>query len=586
MELDAVRGAFWARGLSRPFRMAPLGRPSRYGAWRLIADPHSDVDELWMRATPAARLRTELAALSMASSASLAVPQALYLDHHGLPSPVVVHAPVDGVDGAQVILNDPSRRPEVYCCIGRVVKALSRIESSCWGRSSADGRAFLPAYPSWRLEWEAHLRLLFARAFGLGPMLHSVKAALAERLPALDGVSRFTLVHGDLVPACVILDEEEKNLHIAGILDWSEACCGDPLIDLAALIQERDTPSRGAALRAAGYSEADFEDPAVLARVEVYYLTRQLWLAGGFGPRFCADGRDEAGRLARAQQAIEETLHGGLRHRVASGFKGDGTVEASPDIVHMHLRRILSVASLEPPLAAMNCPTFVGSLGAAFLAVRMPLKAAQCTSLADRIADRLGRRWERSQHVPVVDRGKWRTEEARRVLQRHLDAKAEPSLSLPTLWLTLRGLDEIQDALCDGVLGGISAHLASLIWVETNRTERMDAQSILMFGLLCEAALFELPTLVDGLPDLTSARARMRSVAHAAFSTLELPRTPQYTHTGLESTIVWLLDEASPTGEHDILPAYLCALDVLLRRSHLPGAPDVLLAATGFLLQG
>lgn len=565
----AVAEALAPHGIPAPVNVFELGRPSRYPAWRVLFDDTAPVPELWMRGTPAARLRSELAALGLAGRASLAVPDALFVDARELPVPVVVHRPVRGVDAATRIVREPSRRVEILTVLGRFLRSLSRVGADSWGRVSADGRTFRPVWTTWREEWRHHVGRVAERASELGPVVARVLSAVDARLDALDGAA-LGLVHGDLVPASFILGEEEGTLFVAGVLDWSEACVGDRLIDVVPILRERHAGARAAALQAAGHTRDELTEPGVLARLEVYDLTRLLWQAGGAGLRLRSDGRELADRLETVHQALDETLAGGLRGRILAASPDATHIDAWPTPERRLLRRTAVLARLEPPFPAREAPVVMAGIAAGLMA---GLDEALASHGED-LLDRLGRRRVAAWHPAVQDREAW----ARALVQRALEVPL-PSFSLPATWFALEALERLGDTVDHRVLGGFDAHLSALRLAEVPSSE---PQLRLMLAVMGEAAVQELPRLVPGLSDLRERQGLLRGLARSALARLFPEPANQPWEYTVASARAYYLEHRAEGREHDILLAYLFAMHTL-GDARLPAGPDVLLVLAGLL---
>jgi aminoglycoside phosphotransferase (APT) family kinase protein len=79
-------------------------------------------------------------------------------------------------------------------------------------------------------------------------------------------------VHRDLGPAHVL----HRNGELAGVIDWTDACVGDPAIDLAWLLHEGPRPL------AAALEEALDVTPDVRERSRLHYQLRP-WYDVAYG---------------------------------------------------------------------------------------------------------------------------------------------------------------------------------------------------------------------------------------------------------------------------------------------------------------
>ncbi len=176
------------------------------------------VDGRWVERTPrrievAERLRREAVLLPwLAPQVPLAVPQPVVLSEEPLRlrHPLIVGDPCSG--------DNPSQA----AALGGFLAALHALSvEDALGLGVPDAQT---SYDESRPTWARFRREVVPM---LEPALRSAGNGLLDRIVAPP--LRPRLVHGDLGPAHVRVSGHE----VTGIIDWSDACVGDPALDLA-----------------------------------------------------------------------------------------------------------------------------------------------------------------------------------------------------------------------------------------------------------------------------------------------------------------------------------------------------------------
>ncbi|MEW9033228.1 MAG: phosphotransferase [Planifilum fimeticola] len=110
----------------------------------------------------------------------------------------------------------------------------------------------------WVALWQRRVRLWEERVLkALDPFLESAVRDWSRRLlEILDSSSvRLTPIHGDLSADHVLI----RNGRLSGVIDWGDACLGDPALDFAALWHELgETFTRETARHGAEYRDGTF----------------------------------------------------------------------------------------------------------------------------------------------------------------------------------------------------------------------------------------------------------------------------------------------------------------------------------------
>lgn len=207
----------------RPLRARPLagGVSAQVTAVDLQA-PDGQVKTLVLRCHGAADRRQnpniaadEFALLTKLHHAGLPVPQPRYLDRHGelLGCPGLV---VDYIAGR------PEGRPAALAArAGELAAALARIHVV-----DAGDLGFLPDKGHRVGRWLAAGPPAVSHPH---PAAATAAWAALRKAPRWPGPNGKTLLHGDFWPGNLLWREGR----LSGIIDWEDACLGDPLADLA-----------------------------------------------------------------------------------------------------------------------------------------------------------------------------------------------------------------------------------------------------------------------------------------------------------------------------------------------------------------
>ena len=171
---------------------------------------------------------------------------------------------------------EPTTAPTAWEAAGRVLHHLHSLPLPPWpGWRAAEFRAYLDGCVRWLVDRDVVERTVLHRA-----------ARIVE--PALRD---FPLVftHGDCQPAHVFVDGDE----VAGLVDWSDACQGDALYDLAVLTvgcEERlDDVLRG-------YGAEDADCDVILGWWALRRIAAIRWML--------EHGRDPAGDVAALRATV------------------------------------------------------------------------------------------------------------------------------------------------------------------------------------------------------------------------------------------------------------------------------------------
>ena len=162
--------------------------------------------------TDADRMAIEEEALRLAADAGIPVPQVLWSR-----PPVLAMSKLAG-EPLALAGEDPVTSPSAWVAAGAVLRRLHSLAPPPWPGTKVDDSA---AYVEECVGW-----LLDRRLVERDHLDHAVRTAQAALRP-------FPLVftHGDFQPAHVFVDGDD----VVGVIDWSDACQGDALYDLAVL---------------------------------------------------------------------------------------------------------------------------------------------------------------------------------------------------------------------------------------------------------------------------------------------------------------------------------------------------------------
>lgn len=142
--------------------------------------------------------------------------------------------------------------PDVFADLGCFLSALHSLPPEEVFPSDSMGQA------DWVALWQRRVRLWGERVLReLDPFLESaVRGWFRRLLEILDSSSvRLTPIHGDLSAEHILI----RNGRLSGVIDWGDACWGDPALDFAALWHDMgETLARETARHYTGQQDATF----------------------------------------------------------------------------------------------------------------------------------------------------------------------------------------------------------------------------------------------------------------------------------------------------------------------------------------
>jgi aminoglycoside phosphotransferase (APT) family kinase protein len=137
---------------------------------------------------------------------------------------------------------DADRLAEVGAALGVLAGRLGHVAQPRVG-SFAD-RSLAPHEPtragrdlSTRIDADADA---LVAALGAPELVERLRDVAADAQELADEERRVCLVHGDLVPANLLVDPD--TLHVTGVLDWERAHAGSPYTDLGSLLRAERSP--------------------------------------------------------------------------------------------------------------------------------------------------------------------------------------------------------------------------------------------------------------------------------------------------------------------------------------------------------
>lgn len=286
---------------------------------------------------------------------------------------------IEGSPGSGVLDVYPKLLGDLCYTTGQLARALEDGTRGTFGTAVVDG-AFVAQRTRWSLEYYAMIADAYAHAHArsadLGPVLAYLLQRLEKLLPCLDAVSRFSLVHGDLRPANLVLEvtapEEKDGLpsyDIAGVIDWELAAMGDPLLAWGMLLE---LPPAALAHVIDGYGREIVEDwleqPDVLQRLEVYAIGRvvqflALVVAAAPGEPQGARGLAHATRLG-LERVAPTFVRDRLQAALAVDLEAELVIEHPPLEVDALLFRATTRVARRPMLAIREVGPWMGALAA------------------------------------------------------------------------------------------------------------------------------------------------------------------------------------------------------------------------------
>ncbi len=326
-----------------------------------------------------------------------------------------------------------------------ILEALAQVgavQSSTWG-DQPHGKTFVPTAPSWSAYMERRIDTALATAVAFGVAMGGLASALHRHALARReawGSATFGLVHGDLVPENVRVDETGA---CALLLGWGDALLGDPLVDWAPAIE---SPPGALESGLAGRSPDWADDPSAIARLESYVALRALerivecgrpWLDGG-GARLRA-ARVEGARELAHEALVPDRVIDRLRPVVRSAPRR----RPDPRPTGILRRRVLEI--LRHPLGVGDVLPLLTALSSTALETDI---IAEHASPALRTLGSLGRPWP---VAPIPDRAAWRAE-----LIADCIARPGGGLAVGLVALALDAVDAVDGEVDDSTLVGIA----------------------------------------------------------------------------------------------------------------------------------
>lgn len=465
----ALVSALRRRDLPAPVDVRAVGVARLHAIYRLKFD-NSRISSILLRRVIHCpgwdTLATERAALKVLEGVD-EVPTVSHFDvldsrELGFPAAFVEELP--GVSGAEWIEQSAKNGVQVVGILGRIRQQLDAFAFARPAMCGTGSGGFLPQRSSWRGEWAAFHGMWSSAARHQGTTLGSLSDALEQRfharLPSLDTADAWTLVHRDLQPENVLLVDGEAGFRLSGVVDWSGAMVGDPLVDWLQALQMPDDWLRayGAGLGAASVERALREDD--LARLEAYFITRcvaRLSLAG-MPPYFGRQGRLRAQALDIARTWSERALAPNFvrdRLRIALGGEVDErrvVTQVAPTSQSVGRRRSLERLRFIPLPLDNDADLAMASL-ALFDRAGSSVEGQNARRLAHYLLDRCVAPISAAMWEPVPDAEVWRSER----IDRCLSESTSERVSAIWTWLGLRAIDGLDGTVSDPIRRGLEA---------------------------------------------------------------------------------------------------------------------------------
>jgi hypothetical protein len=531
----------------------------------------------------AAALRHELAALKLLEGQSDLPVVSRFQLLHGLGRPSAVSAILPGSTGKVWI--GRGKGEEVIRSVGRALAVLASHPMHRFGDRAMDG-LFLPSRPTWGGAWQARVAGLsgdvLAGGVDLGSLQQQLFRAIHQRLPHLDQVSAFGLVHGDLQPGNLLFRLAPEGLALSGVIDWEYALVGDPLVDWArSMLVPAETLRGVVAGFGADRAREVFGQPGAVERLELYWLTQLLErLALCAGPLAATAGLRARG-LAHAQALIRTFFdEGGARPRLDVALaSGEATVAGIPVADPLFAgRHALADAMVRGAVDGVEASwNWVGAVQALVLADQVSLARKAWTAEA---VERSGRLVPESPRAaePIASRAEWLAGVLHVVAVTQLEQRGAGT-GLMTLSAGMALASGLQFEVGDGFLRQLEAASVALC-AQDERWMGAGVQAPqvrLTHALISLAALDQLRRAVADCPGVAPLEAGLRTLMSEALDQLDTP--------SVTGDLLDFLEAGPPqhpgAGRLELAPALCAALLWLDEHGTLPVSATSLAAALG-----
>ena len=581
---EQLTTAFKAAELPAPVAIQRLGNGIRHDVWRVSFDRASGLRPVLLRQVPSGAgegLRAELAALKLLGGQDELPVVGRYQLLQGLGRPTAVSAILPGSTG-EVWIERGHGEP-VIRTVGEVLGILADHPMHRFGDRVLD-TDFLPTRSSWRSAWMARVARfsgkVIAGGIDLGPLQHALFMAIEQRLSALDEVSEFGLVHGDLQPGNLLFRLGPDGLALSGVIDWEFAMVGDPLADWArSMLVPADT-LRGV-IDGYGKERAAtlFAGPGAVQRLELYWLTQLLErlavCAGSLGSRPGLRGR----ALAHAQAMIRAFFdEGGARPRLDHALAdGDVTVLGVPSADALNAgRHHLADAMVRGAVVGVKSAwLWSGAVQALVLAQRVPIARMDWIGAAAERSDQL-LPLAPSSGEPIADRAAWLSATVERVVALQYE-QGGAGTGLITLASGLALVEGLGHHVGDGFLRQLQASAEALAtqdgrWMGGGMKSPQVRLAHALMGL---AALAYLTKHVQECPGAADLEKGLRLLMNQALEQVDAPVA--------SGDLLDLLEMGPPampgTDDPPLAPVLCAAMLQLDEGASLPiGAPTMALA--------
>lgn len=402
-------------------------------------------------------LRAERTAIGLCSAVEgVPVPAEAHLLDEG---PALLLAAPDGIPGEALLRRGPAQAAAVLRSVGAVMHRLHAVGWPRHGTRPVDGLGFVPRRATWGEELGWRLGAWVERAHrggaGLGPIGAATVAELRARLPGLNP-DRWTLVHLDLIPQNLWVRPEDGAP--TGLVGWSGACVGDPLLDWVQPLQLQLHALREVA---AGYghdaAEAALNGPEARERLGVYLGLRALARLGRAGSLPPGEGRRRARATEQARAALEAGPDRLLRARLDELFAATRPAHALRPLTDADLVRRQAVERLgqapEP-----------GPAEAAILAAALAVTDLGAVEVGDRLLRAIQPPRGFAHGEPIAERDAFWSE------QRRLAAGSPLARAL--VQTVGRAVASLGGAASDRVLRGLQTQVAALAAHPGDRSAR------------------------------------------------------------------------------------------------------------------